>query len=240
MSCSGRRRSGKRNLGHGATGRPGPAQRHPRRKQPGRSAGQSERHDARPGPGPGPAGGTLGSFSCADVLAYCWKLLLEQVVAVMPVCTFLALLQVACVSAELEAARPAQHVVLLHPPRTCLVSPMRVRRCLRWVDGSTTPLKSYGGSRLSSLASPSSRPELLVCRGFGWNVCTACQCLHASVSCCSQPGTSCCSHDLPGTSGRKQGGGIPSRRNSPSTHTRCLPSSVRGCELPDVYASVYT
>jgi hypothetical protein len=23
------------------------------------------------------------------------------------------------------------------------------------------------------------RPELLVCRGFGWNVCTACQCLHA-------------------------------------------------------------
>jgi hypothetical protein len=45
MSCSGRRRSGKRNLGHGATGRPGPAQRHSRRKQPGRSAGQSERHE---------------------------------------------------------------------------------------------------------------------------------------------------------------------------------------------------
>ena len=105
MSCSARRRSGKRNLGHGATGRPGPAQRHPRRKQPGRSAGQSERHDARPGPGPGPAGGTLGSFSCADVLAYCWKLLLEQVVAVMPVCTFLALFQVACVRTELEAPR---------------------------------------------------------------------------------------------------------------------------------------
>ncbi len=101
MSCSGRRRSGKRNLGHGATGRPGPAQRHSRRKQPGRSGGQSERHDARPGP----EGGTLGSFSCADLLAYCWKLLLEQVVAVMPVCTFLALFQVAGVSAELEAPR---------------------------------------------------------------------------------------------------------------------------------------
>ncbi len=45
MPCSGRRRSGKRNLGHGATGRPAPAQRHPRRKQPGRSAGQSQRHE---------------------------------------------------------------------------------------------------------------------------------------------------------------------------------------------------
>ena len=101
MSCSGRRRSGKRNLGHGATGRPGPAQRHSRQKQPGRSGGHSERHDARPGP----EGGTLGSFSCADLLAYCWKLLLEQVVAVMPVCTFLALFQVAGVSAELEVPR---------------------------------------------------------------------------------------------------------------------------------------
>jgi len=39
------------------------------------------------------------------VLAYCWKLLLEQVVAVMPVCTFLALFQVAGVSAELEVPR---------------------------------------------------------------------------------------------------------------------------------------
>ena len=59
------------------------------------------------------------------------------------------------------------------------------------------------------------RPELLVCRGFGWNVCTACQCLHAIASYCS--------HDLPGTSPRKQGGGIPlSRWCSPSTHTRCL------------------
>jgi hypothetical protein len=47
---------------------------------------------------PGTEGGTLGSFSCADVLAYCWKLLLEQVLAVMPVCTFLALFQVAGVT----------------------------------------------------------------------------------------------------------------------------------------------
>jgi len=39
-------------------------------------------------------GGNAGSVSCADALAYCWKLLLEQVLAVMPVCTFLALFQV--------------------------------------------------------------------------------------------------------------------------------------------------
>ena len=159
MSCSGRRRSGKRNLGHGATGRPGPAQRHSRQKQPGRSGGHSERHDARPGP----EGGTLGSFSCADLLAYCWKLLLEQVVAVMPVCTFLALFQVAGVSAELEAPRacgaPRTACLLNAPIAQVLAMCQRIDQALEILLGLTLAIAGLALFETGAVGVPRFRLE---------------------------------------------------------------------------------